>query len=228
MFILSRMDGVPPESFQDQIRQLVIENVSELNSLGLSPDNPLYPLYQYGVGLEVHQYLQSLNSADPFQVGLTLALDAEAPEHVLGFALFLPAVDDLQACALAFLAVASTHRRQGVCTGLLDDVRKQFPRVELHALPHQVAWFEAMGLQAVAACGPQVLMNTTGEPKSALVERLEVDPIYKTLEVGQIHAYLVNQHGDQAMVAAEAQRDERMDELAEQANACMQARRRLH
>ncbi|RFP95214.1 GNAT family N-acetyltransferase, partial [Pseudomonas putida] len=104
MFILSRLDSVPPESFQNQIRELVIHNVGELSSVAISADNPLYPLYQYGVGMEVHQYLQALDGTRGLAVALTLALDAEAPDQLLGFALSLPAEDDDQACALAFLA----------------------------------------------------------------------------------------------------------------------------
>jgi hypothetical protein len=86
MFILSRLDSVPPESFQNQIRELVIHNVGELSSVAIAVDNPLYPLYQYGVGMEVHQYLQALDGARGLAVALTLALDAEAPDQLLGFA----------------------------------------------------------------------------------------------------------------------------------------------
>ena len=114
MFILSRLDSVPPESFQNQIRELVIHNVGELSSVAITADNPLYPLYQYGVGMEVHQYLQALDGNRGLAVALTLALDAEAPDQLLGFALSLPAEDDQQACALAFLAVRPSHRRQGI------------------------------------------------------------------------------------------------------------------
>ncbi len=40
MYILSRLDGVPPESFQNQIRQLVIEQASALSSVAIAADNP--------------------------------------------------------------------------------------------------------------------------------------------------------------------------------------------
>ncbi|MCO7519233.1 MULTISPECIES: GNAT family N-acetyltransferase [unclassified Pseudomonas] len=225
MFILRRLDGVPPESFQNQIRQLVIDHVGQLSSVAISPDNPLYPLYQYGVGLEVHQYLMALDGTRGLAVELILALDAEAPEQLLGFALALPAQDDPQACALAFLAVDAGHRRQGVARGLLDDLRGRYACVELSAFPAQVPWFEAMGLQVVASAGPQVLMSSTGQASGALIGRLDIAPIYQTVEVMQIHAYLLKQHGDEAMMEAEQLRDERLDALAEQAQAC--ARQRL-
>lgn len=228
MFILHRLDGVPPESFQNQIRQLVIDHVGELSSVAISTDNPLYPLYQYGVGLEVHQYLQALDGTRGLSVVLTLALDAEAPERLLGFALAIIASDDTQACALAFMAVDSDHRRQGIAQALLADLRARHSCLELNAFPHQVPWFEAMGLQVVHASGPQVLMSSTGQASGALIGRLDIAPIYQTVEVRQIHAYLLKQHGEQAMIAAETQRDERLDQLAERAIACVRERRNLH
>ena len=36
MFILSRLDSVPPESFQNQIRELVIHNVGDLSSVAIA------------------------------------------------------------------------------------------------------------------------------------------------------------------------------------------------
>jgi len=228
MFILSRLDGVPPEAFQNQIRQLVIDHVGELSSVAITPDNPLYPLYQYGVGLEVHQYLQAMDGTRGLAVEVTLALDAEAPDQMLGFALALPAQDDDQACVLAFLAVHPGHRRQGIARALLADAQSRHACVELNAFAGQVPWFEDMGLHVVAAAGPQVLMSSTGHASGALVGRLDIAPIYRTTEVRQIHAYLLKQHGDEAMLAAEKQRDERLDALALQAQACVKQRKTVH
>lgn len=228
MFILSRLDSVPPESFQNQIRELVIHHVGELSSVAITADNPLYPLYQYGVGMEVHQYLQALDGARGLAVALTLALDAEAPDQLLGFALSLPAQDDGRACALAFLAVCASHRRQGIARALLGDLRSRHACVELNAFANQVPWFEAMGMQVVAANGPQVLMSSTGQPSGALIGRLDIAPIYQTAEVLQIHTYLLNQQGEDAMIEAEQMRDERLDELTAQAKECVRQRKTVH
>jgi GNAT superfamily N-acetyltransferase len=226
MFILRRLDSVPPESFQNQIRQLVIDHVGELSSVAISKDNPLYPLYQYGVGLEVHQYLQAMDGTRGLAVQLLLALDAEAPDQLLGFA--LPAQDNPQACVLAFLAVLPSHRRQGIARGLLADLQSRYTCVELNAFAGCVPWFEQMGMQVVAASGPQVLMSSTGQASGALVGRLDIAPIYQTLEVRQIHAYLLKQQGEDAMIEAEQSRDERLDQLAEQAQACVRQRKTVH
>ena len=228
MFILSRLDSVPPESFQNQIRELVIHNVGELSSVAIRAENPLYPLYQYGVGMEVHQYLQAMDGTRGLAVQLTLALDADAPDQLLGFALSLPAQDNPQACALAFLAVSPSHRRQGIARALLGDVQARHASVELNAFAHQVPWFENMGMQVVAASGPQVLMSSTGQASGALIGRLDIAPIYQTAEVLQIHTYLLNQQGEEAMLDAEQQRDEWLDELTAQAKACVQERKSVH
>lgn len=228
MFILSRLDSVPPESFQNQIRELVIHHVGELSSVAITTDNPLYPLYQYGVGMEVHQYLQALDGTRGLAVALTLALDAEAPEQMLGFALSLPAKDDQHACALAFLAVCASHRRQGIARALLGDLQARYRCVELNTFASQVPWFETMGMQVVAANGPQVLMSSTGQASGALIGRLDIAPIYQAAEVIQIHTYLLNQQGEDAMIEAEQMRDERLDELAVQAQACVRQRKTVH
>ncbi|HGA2315532.1 TPA: GNAT family N-acetyltransferase [Pseudomonas putida] len=228
MFILSRLDSVPPESFQNQIRELVIHNVGALSSVAIRAENPLYPLYQYGVGMEVHQYLQAMDGTRGLAVQLTLALDADAPDQLLGFALTLPAQDNPQACALAFLAVLPSHRRQGIARALLGDVQARFASVELNAFANQVPWFENMGMQVVAASGPQVLMSSTGQASGALIGRLDIAPIYQTAEVLQIHTYLLNQQGEDAMLDAEQQRDEWLDELTAQAKACVRERKSVH
>ncbi|MQG94933.1 GNAT family N-acetyltransferase [Pseudomonas sp. MN1F] len=228
MFILSRLESVPPESFQNQIRELVIHNVGALSSVAIRAENPLYPLYQYGVGMEVHQYLQAMDGTRGLAVELTLALDAEAPDQLLGFALTLPAQDNPQACALAFLAVAPSHRRQGIARALLGDAQARYASVELNAFASQVPWFENMGMQVVAASGPQVLMSSTGQASGALIGRLDIAPIYQAAEVLQIHTYLLNQQGEEAMLDAEQQRDEWLDELTAQAKACVRERKSVH
>jgi len=178
--------------------------------------------------MEVHQYLQALDGTRGLAVALTLALDAEAPDQLLGFALSLPAEDDKQACSLAFLAVRASHRRQGIARALLGDLQARHACVELNAFANQVPWFEAMGMQVVAANGPQVLMSSTGQASGALIGRLDIAPIYQTAEVLQIHTYLLNQQGEDAMIEAEQMRDERLDELAAQALECVRQRKTVH
>jgi len=85
-----------------------------------------------------------------------------------------------------------------------------------------------MGMQVVAANGPQVLMSSTGHASEALIGRLDIGPIYQTTEVHQIHTYLLNQQGEDAMIEAEQLRDERLDQLAIQAQECVRQRKTVH
>ncbi|MNJ67664.1 hypothetical protein D3C77_638540 [compost metagenome] len=83
-------------------------------------------------------------------------------------------------------------------------------------------------MQVVAANGPQVLMSSTGRASGALIGRLDIAPIYQTAEVMQIHTYLLNQQGEDAMIEAEQMRDERLDELTAQAQECVRLRKTVH
>ncbi|MNP70307.1 hypothetical protein D3C76_1665250 [compost metagenome] len=53
---------------------------------------------------------------------------------------------------------------------------------------------------------------------------LDVAPIYQSVEVRQIHTYLLKQHGKRAMVDAEKQRDRQLDHMTRQAAAFVQGR----
>ncbi|HCL75766.1 MAG TPA: GNAT family N-acetyltransferase, partial [Pseudomonas sp.] len=45
----------------------------------------------------------------------------------------------------------------------------------------------------------------------------DLEPIFHSKEVRQIHGYLVKQHGEKAMSDAEKERDRLLDQLARQA-----------
>ncbi|MOA67358.1 hypothetical protein D3C78_1944950 [compost metagenome] len=53
---------------------------------------------------------------------------------------------------------------------------------------------------------------------------LDVAPIYSSLEVRQIHTYLLQKHGKRAMVDAEKQRDRHLDQLTFKANEYVRGR----
>lgn len=219
MPIFTYFNSPPPESLASQIQQLVVDNVTDISSIAIAPSNPLYRLYQYGVGYEVHLYLQAMAGANERRVELIVATDRDAPETLTGFVLYLREQDDAQACVVVFMAVLASHRRQGIGRALLEQVMQRYPAVELDCFVSKVPCFEAMGLRALAARGPQILMSTRHQPGHGHVARVDVAPIYQSLEVRQIHTYLLNQHGKRAMVDAEKKRDRHLDQLTRQAQA---------
>jgi len=217
MFTLTHLDATPPESLKAQVLQMVVDYFSDISPVPLTPSNPLFQLYQYVIGYEVHLYLQAMNGETDSPAQLLLALDDQDPAVVLGFALYLPSQDDADACTLAYMAVAASHRRRGIARAMLQRIIERHPHLELACVAGKVPMFEAMGLQVLAAQGPQVLMNTRDQRSDGLVAVQDLTPVFQSTEVRQIHAYLLKQNGKKAMSEAEKQRDYHLDQLAHQA-----------
>ncbi|WP_426112847.1 GNAT family N-acetyltransferase [Pseudomonas sp. DSP3-2-2] len=224
MSIVTRYETPPPEAINSQIMQMVVDYVTDISMVAIAPSNPLYNLYQYGIGYEVHLYLQAMDGSRGIPVELIVATDEQNPETVIGFVLYLPVQDDPQACAVAYMAVEARHRRQGVARAMLEATLSRYPHAELACFIAKVPHFEALGFQVVGARGPQVLMNTRDHGTDGLLAVLDVAPIYNSLEVRQIHTYLLQQHGKRAMVDAEKQRDRHLDQMTRQARAFVQER----
>lgn len=228
MFTLVHLNTPPPESLKSQVLQMVVDYLSDISPVSLTPSNPLYQLYQYVIGYEMHLYLQAMDSTLNARAQLLLALDDADPSLVLGFALYLPAEDDPEACTLAYMAVQAKQRRRGIARALLQQMVAQYPHAELACVASKVSTFEAMGFQVLAAQGPQVLMNTRSQRSDGLVAVQDLAPIFRSTEVQQIHAYLVKQHGKRAMSDAEKQRDRLLDQMAQQAQALVRERLIVH
>ncbi|WP_374438267.1 GNAT family N-acetyltransferase [Pseudomonas panipatensis] len=224
MFTLVTLDTSPPESLKSQVLHMVLDYFSDISPVSLTPSNPLYQLYQYVIGYEVHLYLQAMNGSLESTARLILALDDEDPSQVLGFALYLPSQDDAEACTLAYMAVKASHRRRGIARALLQRMVEHRPHAELACAASKVPIFESMGFQVLAAQGPHVLLNTCDHRSDGLVAVQDLAPIFQSKEVRQIHAYLVKQHGKKAMGEAENKRDRLLDQMARQAQALVEER----
>ncbi|KRP71684.1 GNAT family N-acetyltransferase [Pseudomonas paralactis] len=221
MFSLTRYTTPCPEPVNSQILQMVVDNLTDISSVALAPSNLLYNIYQYAIGFEVHLYLEALNGEKGIAVELVVAM---RDETVVGFCLYLPVKDDPQACGIAFMAVQAGFRRQGVATKMLGEVLARYPHAELACAVEKVPVFEAMGFQVRGARGPQVLMNTRDYGTDGLMGVLDVAAIYRSLEVRQIHTYLLQKHGKRAMVDAEKQRDRHLDQLTRKVQLFIQER----
>ena len=231
MFTLSHLNTSPPESMKSQVLQMVMDYLGDISPVSLTPSNPLYQLYQYVVGLEVHRYLDSMDGAQAGKPELIMALDDDDPGRLLGFALYLPYVDDPEACSLLYLAVQVSHRRQGIGQAMIGEMLTCYPHAEVACVAGKVPYFEALGFLPLSARGPQVAMNTRSQPSNGLVAVQDLQPIFQSKEVRQIHSYLVKQHGEKAMSDAEKERDGLLDKLAEQAQHLVQTyspAKRLH
>ncbi|MDD2162580.1 GNAT family N-acetyltransferase [Pseudomonas sp. MIL19] len=225
MFTLVHLETPPPESLKSQVLQMVVDYLSDISPVSLTPSNPLYQLYQYVIGYEMHLYLQAMDSEQASSARLILALDDQDPSQVLGFALYLPAKDEPEACTLAYMAVHARQRRHGIARAMLQQITSRHPHTELACVASKVPTFEGMGFQLLAAHGPQVLMSTRAYRSDGLVAVQDLAPIFESTEVRQIHAYLLKQHGKKAMSEAEKQRDRQLDQMTQRALALVHQRR---
>lgn len=223
MFSLTRYTTPCPEPINGQILQMVVDNLTDISSVALPPSNLLYNLYQYAIGFEVHLYLDALDGSKGIAVELIVATLTQDPEKVVGFVLYLPVKNAPQACGITFMAVQAGFRRQGVARGMMQAVLARYPHAELACSVEKVPAFETMGFQVRGARDTQVLMNTRDYATDGLMGVLDVAPIFSSLEVRQIHTYLLQKHGKRAMVDAEKQRDRHLDQLARKAEAFVKA-----
>lgn len=221
---ISHFNAPCPEHINSQILQMVVDNLTDISMVAIPPSNLLYNLYQYAIGFEVHLYLEALNGAKGIAVELLVATDDDDPENVIGFLLYLPVKDDPDACGVAYMAVEAGYRRQGVARRMLREMVGRYPHAELGCTVAKVPYFEAMGFQVLGVRGTQVLMNTRDHGSDGLMGLLDVGAIYSSLEVRQIHTYLLHKHGKRAMLDAEKQRDRHLDQLTYRANEFVRER----
>ena len=100
MSSITLFQAPPTEAIQSQIQQMVVDYITDISAVAIAPSNPLYNLYQYGVGYEVHLYLQAMDGSRDLAVELLVASDPLDPEQVQGFLLYLPLKDDPEALSL--------------------------------------------------------------------------------------------------------------------------------
>ncbi|QJI21361.1 MULTISPECIES: GNAT family N-acetyltransferase [unclassified Pseudomonas] len=224
MFTLTHYTSPCPEPVNSQILQMVVDYLTDISSVALPPSNLLYNIYQYAIGYEVHLYLEALAGAKGIAVELIVATDEQDPAKVIGFLLYLPVKDDPEACGVAYMAVHASHRRQGVARAMMDEMLSRYPHGELTCTVEKVPAFESMGFQVRGVRGTQVLMNTRDYSTDGLMGVLDVASIYSSLEVRQIHTYLLQKHGKRAMIDAEKQRDRHFDQMTRKAQLFVQVR----
>jgi GNAT superfamily N-acetyltransferase len=216
---ISHFETTCPEHINDQILQMVVDYLTDISMVAIAPSNLLYNVYQYAIGYEVHLYLEALGGSKGIAVQLLVALDDEDPSRVIGFLLYLPVKDDPQACGVAYMAVHASHRRRGVARAMLKEMVARYSHAELTCSIAKVPWFESLGFQVVGVRGTQVLMNTRNYSTDGLMGLLDVAAIYSSVEVRQIHTYLLQKHGKRAMLDAEKQRDRQLDHMTRNAKA---------
>ena len=77
-----------------------------------------------------------------------MALDAEDPATLLGFALYLP-YGRPEACAPS--AAVSAEQRQGIGRAMLERMLSRYPHAEVACVAGKAGYFEAQGFMPLAA-----------------------------------------------------------------------------
>lgn len=195
MFTLVHLNTPPPESMKIQVLQRVVDYLGDISPVSLTPSNPLYQLYQYVVGLEVHRYLDSMDGAQAGKPELIMALEADDPARLLGFALYLPYVDDPDACALVYLAVQASHRRQGIGRAMVEAMVARYPHAEVACVAGKVPYFEALDGNGTKEAPPP-LGSTLHAGKNRVPGRLVPgqDPLVIVLEHLHLEVRLEQRH----------------------------------
>ena len=217
-----------PEAVNSQILQMVVDYLTDISAVGLGPSNLLYNVYQYAVGYEVHLYLEALNGEKGTEVELLVATDEEDPEQVIGFLLYLPVQGDWEAFSVAYMAVREGHRRQGVARAMIGEMVGRYPHAELACTVGKVPYFEALGFEVIGQRETQVLMSTRHYRSNGLRGYIDTTPIYRSLEVQQIHTYLLNKNSKRAMLDAEKQRDRHLDQTTRHTEEFVRQRLTVH
>lgn len=218
MIELKHIDLPPDEALRDQIQLICVNHFAELSALPLPASNPLQALYQYVLGFELHRYFERMNEATHAKPRWVLAFDEEK-QSLLGFALYVPYLDQHEACALLKLWVDPARRKQGIGSQLVQAIHMRYPFVNVACRADQAEYFVRQGFTPLRAHGPQVLLNTTlNQPEGALMlEPLE--PIFSSKHAQLIQQYLLKQHGVSAMKYAYQQRDRLLKELGRKATS---------
>ena len=217
-----------PEAVNSQILQMVVDYLTDISAVGLGPSNLLYNVYQYAVGYEVHLYLEALNGEKGTEVELLVATAEDDPEQVTGFLLYLPVQGDWEACSVAYMAVREGHRRQGVARAMIGEMVGRYPHAELACTVGKVPYFEALGFEVIGQRETQVLMSTRHYRSNGLRGYIDTTPIYRSLEVQQIHTYLLNKNSKRAMLDAEKQRDRHLDQTTRHTEEFVRQRLTVH
>jgi GNAT superfamily N-acetyltransferase len=169
-----------------------------------------------------------LNGEKGTEVQLLVATADDDPEQVTGFLLYLPVQGDWEACSVAYMAVREGHRRQGVARAMIAEMVARFPHVELACTVGKVPYFEALGFAVIGQRETQVLMSTRHYRSNGLRGFIDTTPIYRSLEVQQIHTYLLQKNGKRAMLDAEKQRDRHLDQTTRHTEEFVRQRLTVH
>jgi ribosomal protein S18 acetylase RimI-like enzyme len=202
-YTITRVLQFPGSHLARQVVDLAMANLTEISLLAVPPSNLMYEVYQYGIGVEIGEYVEHLGRPGDLKVEMVLATDAGGA--VIGFLLYLPLHGSPDACGVTYMAVSARHRRQGIARAMVNQMLAHFPHAGLSCNVEKVPYYEALGFRVLERRDNQVHMNTRDYTAAGMMATLNVAPIYESAMVREIQGKICNKHGIKALASAQKQ-----------------------
>ena len=136
-----------------EVVDLVGDNATSLSMMKPAKTNPLFPIYQAALQVEVATYL---DMKPPDRIEVVTAVCSGA---VIGFALCgLPRDGSSLECEIYYLAVAEPFRKQKVMSLMLRDILARYPGVSLCCGLKLVPQYQGFGFKCVDQIEQNVVM----------------------------------------------------------------------
>lgn len=136
-----------------EVVDLVGDNATSLSMMKPAKTNPLFPIYQAALQVEVATYL---DMKPPDRIEVVTAVCSGA---VIGFALCgLPRDGSSLECEIYYLAVAEPFRKQKVMSLMLRDILARYPGVSLCCGLNLVPLYQHFGFKCIGQRKQNVVM----------------------------------------------------------------------
>ncbi len=210
-----------------QIVSLAADNFTDISMYGTPPSNPLFPIHQAALALEISIYIRSMGSSPDHPVGLFVATEQDDPSLVIGFLKYLPLKDMPEACGITYMAVRQDKRRRGVARALMGELLALHPHAELTCFVEKVPLYERLGFQVIGHRHTQVRMCTREKTAEGVMAVLDTSNIYSAHEIKMVIHAQIQKVGEKAIRDAERQIsrlvDQRTRKAKEFAELCLGA-----
>ncbi len=217
MFEISHYRNRPPQELIQQVMSLAAQNTPEMHTVQPDPDNPIYPLVELTMVMEIHVYMDLMGPSDIRNAGLIIAMSTAAPGQVLGFLQYASATNMESACAITYLAVDANHRMQGIARAMMDELMKRHPHAALTCPVQTVPVYESLGFTVLDAKDTQVVMTSGGYRDQAVCTLTDASQFLRHPSVLKLQNELIKEHGVGRLFEAEKQMTTRLLELQAEA-----------
>ncbi|MGP0171305.1 GNAT family N-acetyltransferase [Pseudomonas sp. NCHU5208] len=205
MFTITHYRTPPRQELMQQVLSLAAQNTPEMHMVQPEPSNPMYPLIELNMVLEIHLYMDRMGPDDVRKAGLILATTGPASENVVGFLQYVSSTDMESACAVTYLAVDAAHRRQGIARTLIGELNKLHPHAALTCTVEKVPYYEALGFELLGPRGTQIIMTSGGYRNQARCTLTDASQFLNHPLALRLQSNLLAEHGEERIQSGQLQ-----------------------